>query len=246
MNTFFIRVNRFRWSVIALALIPLSSIAETANRALVVIDMQSFFVTRGGHGDDPANVEKVKQILDAQIEAIQAAKQTNTPIIFFEYASCGATNDKLKEAAEGAKDLVYFVKTTDNMLDERNSHKKELVDYLEQKKIDTLIITGANGGACVERSIGGALGRNMSVIAYDKAIADFNYDEFLYPYDHYYHDRIHPNCTDCTFRETSDLKDIFPQSTGNREPNALLKVLEKSDEVHQRLNKMNPTKGCEK
>ena len=67
-------------------------------------------------------------------------------------------------------------------------------------------VTGANGGACVVQSIHGALDNNCSVLAVSSGIADFNYQDFIYPYKGYYND-IKANCADCTFREVPTFND---------------------------------------
>lgn len=253
--------------------LPPRASAGTENEALVIIDMQSYFMTRGGNADLPENMKKVKRLLDAQMAAIQAAKQANMPIIFLEYESAGVTNGNLEGAARVekirfdnlwskiAKDprklkkkefinsdqVAYFLKNTDGMFDEENSHKKELVDYLTKKNIKTLIVTGANGGACVQASIQGALNNHINVIAYDAAIADFNYQDFLYPYDQYYRETIHPTFSNCKFKETSNLSDIFPQETSGTSQRSLKGVIKKSDEVREQIDKMNPkTKECDR
>jgi len=238
-----LRIKFLQWALIALVLIPPNSFGESSHRALVVIDMQPYFITRGGNAGTLANKKKVEEILRVQTEAILEAKRTNTPIIFLEYLSEGTTNAKLKDAAKGAKDVVYFVKSTDGMLDEGNINRKALLDYINRNKINTLIITGANGGACVKASITGALDNNLSVIAYDEAIADFNYQDFLYPYKNYY-EQIQPSCKSCTFRETSDLTDSFSPNTGKIRKQDVQKILKKSDEVCKKLDKMSSPKGC--
>jgi len=244
------------WMFITLVLISSSSFAEKGNRALVVIDMQQYFIDGSGFAREPANQEKTRQLFDAQVEAIEAAVRTDTPIIFIEYDPFGTTDERLKNAARGAKDVVYFLKNDDGMFSNQNSFRQELVDYLGEKKIETLIMTGANGGACVHESIIGALNRNLSVIAYDQAIADFNYRDFRYPYDQYYRDRIHFSCEDCTFRETSVLSEIFSDVNSNEDRKsvrdnsvdspAIQEILKKMDEFRQFFDKMSPrTEGCE-
>ena len=168
--------------------------------------MQEIFVTRGGHHQKPENIAKVNEILEEQKGAIDQAKRAGIPIVFLEYASIGEdTNKSLKEAAGSYSNVKYIKKNTDGMLDNHNTYRDELVNYLKQHHVGTLVITGANGGACVSASIQGALKNNCTVIAFNKGIADFNFPDFIYPYaGHYTH--IKPDCKNCEFREVANLE----------------------------------------
>lgn len=176
------------------------------NYALIIIDMQPYFVERGGHDKKEENIKKVEEILANQIRMIELAKKSKIPIIFIEYESYGETNSKLKDAAAGYDNIKIITKSSDGMLDDWNNKKSELSDYLQSKEIGNLIITGANGGACVKESIDGSLKNNYNVIAYSKGIADFNYSKFIYPYDDLY--KFKPKCKDCKFREVDEAETV--------------------------------------
>ena len=176
------------------------------NYALVIIDMQPYFVERGGNDKVEANIKKVDEIIANQIKMIELAKKSKIPIVFIEYEAYGDTNSKLKEAAAGYDNIKIITKSSDGMLDDYNNKKSELSDYLRSKEIGNLIITGANGGACVQESINGSLKNNYNVIAFSKGIADFNYSEFIYPYDDLY--KFTPTCESCKFREVDDAEAV--------------------------------------
>lgn len=174
--------------------------------ALVIIDMQEPFITRGGQAERSENVQKVKTIIEEQLKLIKQAKAEGMPIIFMEYTDFGPTNSRLKAAVEGYSDTRTFLKNTDGMFDPSNQYLPELSSYLQEKEVGSLVIAGANGGACVERSISGALENNFSVTAMSPDIADFNYDDFIYPYNDMY--SFPPQCPapqTCTFREIDSL-----------------------------------------
>lgn len=171
--------------------------------ALIIIDMQPIFVTRGGNHNEAENQKKVKEILKTQIEAINFAKKSKIPIIFIEYEGMGETNAELKKAAAGYAEVKTFLKNTDGMFSPYNKHRSKLVEYLESKEIGNLIITGANGGACVLQSIEGSLADNYNVLAFNTAIADFNYKEFIYPYNKQY--SFNPRCENCKFNDVDDI-----------------------------------------
>ena len=185
-----------------------TAIAGGEGTALVIIDMQPRFVTRNrNHGTDE-NQAKVDQIIDSQVVAIQKAKELGLPIVVVEYENYGDTNAALKKAIGDYKRVRYFQKDRDGMFDPRNSFRGPLMEHLKEQDIGTLLITGANGGACVKRSIRGALENDYQVIAYAEGIADFNFKEFIYPYK-YKKDQIDVTCAKCTFREVSGADQIM-------------------------------------
>ncbi|MNK12017.1 Isochorismatase family protein [compost metagenome] len=158
------------------------------NSALVVIDMQDYFTNRNGFQKKPENQKKVNQIISAQLAMIDQARKLNVPIILIEYdcKGCGTTNERIKKAIAKYPKVKVIKKDTDGMFEDHNRYKKELVKYLEKEKIGTLVITGANGGACVLESIVGAVTNKYEVVAVTEGIADFNYEDFIYPYENHY------------------------------------------------------------
>lgn len=181
---------------------------EGGNTALIVMDMQPGFITRGGSANLPENKTKVAQIIAEQLDAIESAKKAKIPIIFLEYeGKRGPTNPVLRKATSGYRQVRYFKKDTDGMFDNDNRYKNKLVRYLKSKRISALVMTGANGGGCVLSSIEGALDSNCTVFAYTKGIADFNYRDFIYPYVGYYK-YVRANCKDCVFQEISNRSDV--------------------------------------
>ncbi len=181
---------------------------------------------------------KLKKLVAAQVEAIQKAKCDNLPIIFIEYAMHGPTLDELIQAAKGARDVVHFQKIYDGIFVDKQLNPKArapsdpnsaaLRDYLREKKIDTLIMMGINGGACVQESASIAQANHFNVIAYAKGIADLPWrsdapvsrptpPEFVYPYhfsdDQFWNERTCPY-TNCGYaRQVTRLSDIFPEES---------------------------------
>ncbi len=185
--------------------------------ALIIIDMQSYFITRGGNQDTVENKRKVQEITQVQIAAIKVAIKSQIPIVFLEYEGFGETNQDLKKAIGEYEEVKYLLKDTDGMFDDSNRHKSKLVEYLNSKEIGNLIITGANGGACVQQSIEGSLKNNFNVMALNTGIADFNYKEFIYPYTQQYN--FKPTCADCKFREVDGVAVVALELAVNQRKN---------------------------
>jgi nicotinamidase-related amidase len=182
--------------------------------ALVIIDMQEFFINRGEKQNEPENKKKVSVLVEEQLRLIEHAKSQGMPIIFMEYASYGPTNPRLMAAVAGYSDTKTFLKNTDGMFSPDNQYLAGLTSYLQEEEVGNLIIAGANGGACVKQSISGALDNNFSVTAMSSDIADFNYDDFIYPYDDYYQYPAQcPAPRTCTFRELDDLATLIDPSS---------------------------------
>jgi nicotinamidase-related amidase len=187
---------------------------DSGNTALVVIDMQRYFSARHAMSS-PANETKIAQVVAEQAALIKRAEAAGIPIIVMEYdlakialeKNQGDTNAHLQQALGTYKPERIFRKSEDSMFDSRNVYRKPLLEFMQKYKIGKLIVTGANGGACVKKSIQGALAGNCSVVAYTKGIADFNYPDFIYPYVGQYKD-IKAKCDNCTFAETSSVDDL--------------------------------------
>lgn len=209
--------------------------------ALVIIDMQPFFVERGQNDKTESNQKKLKKLIEIQIEAINFAKKIKIPIIFIEYKGLGRTNEKLRNAVKDYADVKIFLKNTDGMFSRDNQQRSNLIEYLESKEIGNLIITGANGGACVEQSIRGSFEENYNVIALNTAIADFNFKEFIYPYnDRYY---FIPGCENCNFKDLDDINLVSVNLSTSRfnRPNVNINVNDDS-----RDNRKIETGGSDK
>lgn len=196
----------FSSSLLLLSLLPSSVFAGES--ALVIIDMQQKFITRGGHETKPENVKILKDIFAAQTEAIKNAMTMGIPIIFEEYENHGDTDDQLRNLVKGYQNVVYFKKTSDGMFERYNSHLEKLTKFLKEKDVTNLLIMGANGGACVKESIEGALKNEYNVVAYSHGIADFNFEKFTYPYKY---DGITSKPKEGTFRQVTDVKGLFAE-----------------------------------
>ncbi|MCC7441510.1 MAG: isochorismatase family protein [Bdellovibrionales bacterium] len=154
--------------------------------ALVIIDMQEPFVTRGGSADREENLRIVRELRAAQVAAIEAARRAAMPIVFVEYQDFGATDPALRAAAAGYPNSTTVIKNYDGVFDDPTSNR-QIREFLSHHNVRNLVITGANGGACVEASISGALSAGYDVTAFSRGIADFNYEDFIYPYVGQYH-----------------------------------------------------------
>lgn len=196
-----------------LLILSFSLWAQVGKSALIVIDMQPYFVERGGNDKDLENAKKVADILAEQERMILQARAANIPVIFIEYEwpgyAFGVTNERLSAAAKDYDQASVVKKATDGMFDDSKA-KEQLNKLLAEKGINHLYITGANGGACVEQSIRGALRNNYSVTSVSQGVADFNYKEFIYPYKGHYN--FTPTCASCSFKEVEGSVDIVAET----------------------------------
>ena len=56
--------------------------------------------------------------------------------------------------------------------------------FIRSKGVSEVVLTGANGGACVHRSLLEALERGCKTTTIPEAIIDLQHDEFIHPYSH--------------------------------------------------------------
>lgn len=189
--------------------------------ALIVIDMQPAFAALGGNSQRPENKLKMQKLIAEQKRAIKEAQAAGIPIVFFEYETTtfpvdGTDSELLGAATKGYRDVRVLKKTTDGMFDSSNKYLKDLQEFLKRNQIGTLIIAGANGGACVQESIKGALKNNCNVVAFSSGIADFNYRDFIYPYAGQFGNmkKFEKDCNNCTFREVASVDRVANSMIG--------------------------------
>ena len=162
--------------------------AQFQKTALVIIDMQNYFINSNSSHEKWNNIKTARDTLNAQIKSIEYAKSKGIPIVFIEYeVGLGedGTKDELKKEVGQYKDAVYFKKTTDGMFDNDNKYKSQILQYLDSKNIKNLLIEGSDGGECVKQSILGALDENFNVVAINEAIVEFHAysdKDFVAPY----------------------------------------------------------------
>ena len=217
------------------------------NYAMVIIDMQSNFITRSGFETTNENKIKVKELIKNQIEAINIAKQNKIPIIFIEYKNFGETITELKKAVNNYTNVTYFIKNTDGMFNWDNDSLNEINKHFISKQIGNLLVLGANGGACVEDSIRGSLSNKCNILTFSKAIADFNYSEFIYPYK--YEKRISSTCPSCKFRQTDDIGVIAVELASKQtkmKPFDFKKINDTNRELSEKKGVIEKTKDSNK
>jgi nicotinamidase-related amidase len=171
-------------TVLFFIVLLITNLANAGSKALVIVDMQDYFVARGGTKDRGDNPKILSDIFGNQKKMIDAAKRNHLPILLVEYASFGATNQELLEYIGEYSPVITVMKSTDGLFDSRNVSVQAARDVLASWSATDLIVMGANGGACVERTIRGALHAGYKVWAYEQGIADFNYDSYRYPYNY--------------------------------------------------------------
>lgn len=198
------------------------------NSALVIIDMQPYFATRSGFDKSQSNKDKLAAALKKQVELIEMAKKSNIPIVVIEYDLSAwykeanvefKTSSTLTDALGNYPNQTVIKKNQDGMFSSYNSYLSTLKKYLDDQNVDQLIVTGANGGACVLASIQGAVENHYKVIAVSDAIADLNYEDFIYPYqyDQNYSGIDTSSCSpNCSFKQMTDIPQILLTVSTNK------------------------------
>ncbi len=125
------------------------------------------------------------------------------------------TDPRIMAAMSGYENYQVIKKSEDSFLDDKNKNRQEVVNFFRNNKIRKIIMTGANGGACVAKSIRDALRNGCEVVSYSRGIADFNYEPFIYPYSGLYDNFIIQvnagTCgSDCAIQEVHSLDSLTP------------------------------------
>lgn len=178
----FIRLKNF--FILYLLFYSINSVAIQNDKkaALVLIDMQEYFM-----GGDIYNNQKYQtlksKLINYQISIINKAKEINMPIIIIEYEceNCDQTISSIKDAVLNYPHVVFMKKTSNGMLSDENIYRDDILKYLKINDIRTLVIAGINGGVCILESVYDALRNGYDVITLRKGIAHFDLGGVAYP-----------------------------------------------------------------
>ena len=196
---------------------------DVENRALIVIDMQPGFVERINTQFQIDNRKKISAVVDNQVKAIELAKSQGLPIVFIEMENetqeYGQTLLPLRNAILGYEKAKVIKKSTNGAFSDGNKFKPQLLSFLEQHEVKELIITGANGSACVRATVNTAVMNNFSVLMFSNGIIDFNSPDFVYPYryfsrashDVYYEELLRVsnlNCNHCSMENVTSIEEL--------------------------------------
>lgn len=185
-----------------------------AKSAVVLIDMQPYFVTRYGFDKNQTNLNKVSAAIAEQINVINEAKKKNLPIIIVEYAligplnNLGSTDSRLMQAVEGYYNYEVIKKSTDDVFSEQNYWRSDIKFFLNMRNVNHLVIVGANGSQCVQSSVRGALDSGYNVTTYTKGIADFQNESFVYPYSSLNTKWYNLKCSTCSHNQVTQLEEL--------------------------------------
>ena len=177
--------------MIALVLGPGAAFGQRP--ALVLIDMQPYFAERRGNHEIPANQIKLLKVLRRQRDLIQLAKRMEMPIVVVEYDLTerfqrgvevfgDRTHADLRAEIGLYPTTILVRKTSDGVFSRGSGVAAEVGDFLDAHAVDEVILVGANGGSCVQCSIGEALGEGYRVAVDARAVIDFNRLDFVHPY----------------------------------------------------------------
>jgi nicotinamidase-related amidase len=149
--------------ILALILFSAIAIAEgQKNYALLVIDVQNFYF-QGGQSE---LVEPEKAAEKAAV-AIREARETGNPVIFIQHQS--ASGMEIHELVAPQPGEKIFVKEQVNSF-----LGTGLKEYIDNMKIDTLVICGMQTQMCVEAAVRAAHDYGYGVILLHDACATRN------------------------------------------------------------------------
>lgn len=217
---------RLKWMLLLILTLIVSHGSLAGNKALLIMDMQDGFINRENYQILNDNPQKLRRLLEKQKQAINVAKTKRIPIYIVEYKNreYTPTHHELIEAiGDYPANIIY--KTSDALFGYTHPDDGRINSLVEpfvnaefrERNITDLVIIGANGGSCVLGSIRGALEVGYVVWAYNDGLADFNFQEFIYPF-RYYEQQGYWKITDDKFHENDDLSQIFsgPLGTVNK------------------------------
>ncbi len=169
------------------------------HRAVMLIDMQIDFLK-----NQP--LEIVEPLVKRQIDLLHWAREQGDAVFIFEYVNSDETLSALNEVASTFQRKAWFIKYHDSAFRENlslgkypwmmpllnnmaqkpdGSHIKSYQPYLQMKAwgINTVIVGGVNGNACVKHSVVDLLAINIQVLTAADIVANVN-EEKEYPSGH--------------------------------------------------------------
>lgn len=154
---------------------PASAAVDAKKTAVVVIDMQGGFYDRGHVRGTPG----LEALVAKQQELLNWAVAQDVPVLIFEYKNFQATNSRLTTIVAGHTYQIVE-KVTDGAFNSPTS-RTPAMDILKRWNVDTLIVAGINGGACVVSTVRGALKEGFAVVTSAEIVGDLNRNPPVYP-----------------------------------------------------------------
>lgn len=185
-------MNKLLLAIIFGVLAPFSTFA--GQKALVIVDMQDFFITRFDTQEKFDNPLILKSLFEKQKHMIDVAKKNRFPILIIEFGGVGSTHRELLNHIGKYDRFVIIEKWTDGLFKKTlyngdlNLARDIAIEELSKWNVTELIIMGANGPHCVVQTIRSALVYGYKVWAFSDGIVDLNAPRFDTPYS--YRDRI--------------------------------------------------------
>lgn len=122
-------------------------------QALIIIDMQNFFLKH-------MSPKNKKTLIEKQLTVIRACRKANLPIIALEYACLGIPRGHIvAKLHEASRPQVTIVKQKNGGFTQTN-----LDQILKDWGVGEVVLIGINGSGCVQDTAIGALHRNYKVV----------------------------------------------------------------------------------
>lgn len=166
--------------VLSLALPSTSfAIVDAKTTAVVIVDMQDGFYSRGGVTYSLG----LQKLVTRQMELLTWAVAQAIPVLIFEYEYYGETDKRLTNLLTTAT-VKTVAKRDDNGFVEPSLSPAK--DFLNGLGVKTLIMAGINGSACVYSTANGAIGEGFDVVTSSDIVGNLNYNPPIYPNNTWY------------------------------------------------------------
>lgn len=170
--------------------------------ALLVIDMQNFFLNKKSH----AYIPSAKTIIPNIKKIITICREKNIPIIFTRFSQNKNDNgimvkwwnDKVIEGGRESK-IIEDLKLCNDIVIQKNKysafHGTNLCPILKERGIKTIIITGVMTHLCCDATARDAFMHDFNIYFIVDATASYNEDLHLSSLKTLSHGFVNPICT---------------------------------------------------
>ena len=150
---------------------------EMDNLAVLVVDMQDYFLRGSFLERMGEHTSEIEEELPYQLEILKAAKSKQLPIFVVEYADdwntrYGATTEKIQRELQSYQGVQTLKKSTDDAFE-----STDLVQRLDEKRVQRLIIMGVNASSCVLETAVSAEDYGFEILTSRQVISDVQFPE---------------------------------------------------------------------
>lgn len=147
----------------------------------MIVDIQYEFIEKTNCHNEVSNIHKLHDFENHILNLITWAKNNKLPILLIRMENKGPVLNRVVQSIDNYKNTIKLDKNANNALGPHDFYF-DIINHIRSLNLNKLIIAGANGSACISRTIEGADEHNITIYTSSDLVIDFNTDDFEYPF----------------------------------------------------------------